>query len=61
MALINTRSVCNKTFILRDFFVSHDLDFLFITETWMKLGNNMALTELCPTDCDFLSAPKMSG
>ena len=61
MALINARSVCKKTFILRDSFVSHDLDFLFITDTWMKCGDNMALTELCPMHCDFVSAPRMSS
>ncbi len=34
MALVNARSVSNKTFILIDFFTSHELDFLFLTETW---------------------------
>lgn len=34
MALVNARSVSNKTFILNDFFTSHELDFLFLTETW---------------------------
>lgn len=33
MALINARSVVNKTFILNDYYVTHGLDFLFITET----------------------------
>ncbi len=35
MALLNARSVLNKTFLLNDFFLSNNLDFLFITETWL--------------------------
>lgn len=34
MALINARSLVNKTFLLNDFFSSHSLDFMFITESW---------------------------
>ncbi|MEQ2305023.1 hypothetical protein AMECASPLE_033247 [Ameca splendens] len=33
MALFNTRSLTNKTFILKDYFCSHSLDFLLLTET----------------------------
>lgn len=36
MALLNARSVLNKTFILNDFILHNALDFLFITETWIK-------------------------
>ncbi len=38
MALINARSMVNQTFILNDFFTSRDLDFLFVTETWLTPG-----------------------
>ncbi|GLD72395.1 uncharacterized protein AKAME5_002372100 [Lates japonicus] len=34
MALVNSRSLANKTFILKDFFMSRGLDFLCGTETW---------------------------
>ncbi|RXN13078.1 RNA-directed DNA polymerase from mobile element jockey-like protein [Labeo rohita] len=37
-ALINVRSVANKTFILNDFFASRELDFMFMTETWLNVG-----------------------
>lgn len=43
MALINTRSIVNKSFILNNFFTSQSLDFLFITETWVNPGEQMAL------------------
>ncbi|RXN37132.1 RNA-directed DNA polymerase from mobile element jockey-like protein [Labeo rohita] len=36
-ALINVRSVANKTFILNDFFASRELDFMFMTETWLNV------------------------
>ncbi|XP_005749552.1 RNA-directed DNA polymerase from mobile element jockey-like, partial [Pundamilia nyererei] len=38
MALINIRSLSNKTFLLKDFFSSHELDFMFLTETWLHAG-----------------------
>ncbi|GLD51337.1 uncharacterized protein AKAME5_000441300 [Lates japonicus] len=38
MALVNARSLANKTSILKDFFESHRLDFLDATETWIPIG-----------------------
>lgn len=35
MALCNARSLINKTIILNDFFMEHNLDFLLLTETWI--------------------------
>lgn len=58
MALINTRSVTNKTFLLNDFFSSNNLDFLFITETWLTPDDRTSLSELCPTNCKYLSCPR---
>ncbi|XP_054870838.1 uncharacterized protein LOC118471156 isoform X2 [Amphiprion ocellaris] len=37
-ALVNARSLANKTFILKDLFESRGLDFLFIAETWLAVG-----------------------
>lgn len=39
MALVNTRLLCNKTFILRNFFTSKLLDFLIMTETCLSTGD----------------------
>lgn len=61
MALINTRSLPNKTFILNNFFTSHFLDFLLLTETWNKPGDNSAFSELLPPSCSFLNSPQASG
>ncbi len=52
MALVNSRSVVNKTFIL---------NFLFLTETWNNIGDLSPFTELVPPDCDFLSSPRTTG
>uniref|UniRef100_A0A3B3HT18 Reverse transcriptase domain-containing protein n=1 Tax=Oryzias latipes TaxID=8090 RepID=A0A3B3HT18_ORYLA len=61
MALVNARSLANKTFILKDFFVTHRLDFLYVTETWISGDDSSAFTELLPPDCSYLSAPRSSG
>lgn len=50
MALINARSLGNKTFLLNDFFSSYSLDFMFITESWTKVGDLTPFSELVPTD-----------
>ena len=55
IALINVRSVVNKTFILNDFFTSYSLDFLLLTETWLKPGKNSAFSVLLPPNCSFFS------
>ncbi|GAA6091141.1 uncharacterized protein LOC106530015 [Tachysurus ichikawai] len=51
MGLVNARSIVNKTFILNDFYISHCLDFLFITETWL---NDNDLSPVAEPDCQFL-------
>lgn len=61
MALLNVRSIANKSLVLNDLVLSKKLDFLFLTETWqrdMKLG---PLIELCPKDYTFISLPRISG
>ncbi|XP_049460938.1 uncharacterized protein LOC125906366 [Epinephelus fuscoguttatus] len=60
-ALINTRSLTNKTLILNDFFTTYDLDFLLLTETWLKPGENSAFSELLPPGCSFFSTPRAAG
>ena len=55
------RSLSSKTFVLNDFFLSRELDFLFLCETWLSPDDNMSFSELCPPDCGFLNAPRSSG
>ncbi|KAL6455414.1 hypothetical protein MHYP_G00361580 [Metynnis hypsauchen] len=61
MALVNARSLANKTFILKDFFMSRGLDFLCVTETWMTVGESSAFCELFPPDCTYFNSPRTSG
>ena len=61
MALLNVRSLTNKTFILGDFFVSRHLDFMLSTETWIRPGECSAFSELVPPGCSFFSSPRTSG
>lgn len=61
LALVNARSLANKTFILKDFFTSHGLDFMCITETWMTVGESSAFSELLPLDCTYFNSPRTSG
>ncbi len=51
MVLINARSVVNKTFLQNDFFSSHNLDFMFMNESWIK--DLTPFSELVPVDCTF--------
>ena len=61
MALINVRSACNKPFVIRDFFSSHHLDFLFLTETWLKENDNVTVNKLCPATCNIINSPRTSS
>ncbi|XP_049891926.1 uncharacterized protein LOC126384729 isoform X1 [Epinephelus moara] len=61
LALFNARSIANKTFLLNDFFVSRKLDFMFLTETWLHVGESTPLSELLPPGCLFLSSPRLTG
>lgn len=43
--LLNARSLANKTFLLNDF-MSHMLDFMFLTETWLCSGESVTCLNL---------------
>lgn len=58
---MNARSLANKTFILRDFFSSRQLDFLFVTDTWISAGECSALVELLTVGCSYFNSPRTSG
>lgn len=60
-ALLNVRSLSYKTFILNDFISVAQLDILFLTETWLKPGDQAQLLELCPPKYDSFSSPRTTG
>lgn len=50
-----------KAFILNYFFMTHNLDFLLLTETWLKPGESSAFSELHPPGCFFFSTLRATG
>lgn len=61
LGLFNARSPAHKTFLLNDFFTSHELNFMFLTETWLHAGDYTPFSELIPPQCDFFSSPRTTG
>ena len=60
--LLNARSVCNKTLVIKDFVVDHAVDLLGITETWLHLkGDDVTMGELCPSGYRFIHTPRLVG
>ena len=62
MCLLNARSVCNKTLVIKDFVVECAIDLLGITETWLHLkGDKVTIGELCPSGYRFVHTPRPVG
>ena len=59
-ALLNTRSLCNKTLQVKDYVVENDIDLLAITETWLLDQDSHTTRELCPTGYMLHSVPRGS-
>lgn len=55
MALLNVRSISNKTFTTNEQILSDGFDFLFMTETWLNASELGPLTEVCPKDFNFFN------
>ena len=60
-ALLNTRSLCNKTLQVKDYVVENDIDLLAITDTWLLDQDSHTTRELCPTGYMLQSVPRGSG
>ncbi len=61
LALVNARSLAKKTFILKDFFISLELDFLCVTETWLDVGESSSLSELLLPECSYFNSLRTTG
>uniref|UniRef100_A0A3B3HFB5 Reverse transcriptase domain-containing protein n=1 Tax=Oryzias latipes TaxID=8090 RepID=A0A3B3HFB5_ORYLA len=49
LAALNVRSLCNKSFLINNLISSFNLDFMFLTETWLdKNTGNIVLVESTP-------------
>jgi exonuclease III len=58
--LLNTRSIRNKSHIIKDYVVDHDIDVLALTETWLCQDDDFAVRDICPSQYTFHSAPRSS-
>ena len=62
MALINARSVRNKTLTINEDIIEHEWDVLAITETWLKkTGDEADIAELTPPGYTFQHVAHASG
>ena len=59
--LLNARSITNKSFVLNDYVVSRELDFMLVSESWQKAGEFASLNELCPPGYSYSCAPRRTG
>ena len=59
LALINTRSLANKTFLLDDFTLQ-ELYFMFLMETWLHAGELTPFSELLPPLVIFSAPPPLN-
>ncbi len=61
--MINAWSLVNKTFLLNNFFTTHALDFMFISEIWRMVGDLSLspFSDLVPAGCTFFYSPRSSG
>ena len=62
-ALINSRSIRNKTLLLNDYVSEHNIDILAITETWLHDDNfdSYFCRDICPEGFSFSHVPRSSS
>lgn len=56
--LLNTQSVGNKTFEIRDLINDENMDVLAVTETWLNKCDNAKIAEMTPITHTFLHNPR---
>ncbi len=52
-ALLNVRSLTNKSFLINELISSHSLDFTLLTETWLDINGAATLIETVPLNFSF--------
>ena len=62
VAVINARSVRNKTTTITECITDHNIDILAITETWLKKNSDKPIiAAMTPSGYSFVNAPRASG
>ena len=62
-ALVNSRTIMNKTLMLKDYIIEHDLDILAITETWLHDDDFDVFFchDICPAGFRFYHDPRTTS
>jgi len=60
---LNTRSISNKSHIVKDFTVDNNIDILGITETWLREdeSDQRIINDICPTGYSFRHIPRSTS
>jgi len=58
MGLLNVRSVANKAIYLSEFILDNDLQIMALTETWLKVGDNSVISDMCPPRYKYFGIPR---
>ena len=57
-ALLNCRSVVNKTQVIQSKLSTNNLDICALTEMWMKSDDNLTPISICPPGYNFIAEPR---
>ena len=57
-ALINCRSVVNKTVELKTYIITNNLDVCILTKTWIRMDDSINEVQMCPTVYKVYSVPR---
>ncbi|XP_072047081.1 uncharacterized protein [Amphiura filiformis] len=60
LGLWNAQSVGNKGDTITDIILNADLDFFFLTETWLRSDDRVITGQMCPPGYSFLGVPRNS-
>ena len=63
LAVLNFRSIRNKTLQIKDYIVDNDIDIMALTETWLKDHDNceFVMCDICPSGYVFSYVPRETG
>ena len=54
----NAHSICNKTLLLCEYMLSHDIDIMFLTETWLGVDDLVVMNEITLPGYTFINVPR---
>ena len=63
LAVLNAKSIKNKTLQIKDYIVDNDIDIMVLRETWLKDHENYEFVtrDICPSDYMYFYVPRETG